>query len=76
MSTKTKQKKKTSTKYDLCCLSVMSFSYPAAPYRVYIAESTNGQVIGRYEARTFGSRAEAERWLNQNCRYWTFCHLP
>jgi hypothetical protein len=73
MATKTKARRKTSAKYDLCCMSVMPFSYPAAPYRVYIANSTNGLVVGRYEAAAFETRAEAERWLKRHCRHWTSC---
>jgi len=76
MSTKTKQKRKTSAKYDLCCLSVMHFSYPAAPYRVYIADNVNGEVVGRFEAASFATRAEAERWMKRNCRYWVLCSSP
>ncbi len=76
MSATTKRKKKTSAKYDLCCMSVMSFSYPAAPYRVYVADNTNGLVVGRFEAASFKTRAEAERWMKRNCRYWTSCNSP
>ncbi len=76
MVMKTKRKRKTSAKYDLCCLSVMPFSHPAAPYRVYVADNVNGEVIGRFEAGAFGKRAEAERWLNRNCRYWVLCSSP
>jgi hypothetical protein len=74
MSTRAKAKR--SAKYDLCCLSVMPTSYPAAPYRVYIADSTNRVVVGRYEAGAFASRAEAERWLKRHCRYWMLCNSP
>jgi len=78
MATKTKTRKrgKTSAKYDLCCMSVMPFSHPAAPYRVYIADSRNGVVTGRYEATAFKTRAEAERWLKRHCRHWTNCDSP
>lgn len=83
MSTRTRARKaarkaaKVSTKYDLCCLSVMPFSYPAAPYRVYVADrSSGGLIVSRFEAGAFGSRAEAERWLNQNCRSWRLCDSP
>jgi len=78
MSTRTKAKKdaKTSTKYDFCCLSVMLFSYPAAPYRVYVADSGNGVVMGRYEIAGFDAREKAERWLKRHCRRWKLCDSP
>ena len=76
MSAKTKQRRKTSAKYDLCCISVMPFTHPAAPYRVYIADNTNGLVVGRYEAKSFKNREQAERWLKRYCRYWTSCNSP
>jgi len=74
MSAKTKQRRKTSARYSLCCLSVMLFTYPGALYRVYVAERRgNGLVVGRQEVRGFASRTEAERWLNRNCRSWKLC---
>jgi len=74
MSTKTKQRRKTSARYGLCCLSVMLFTYPGAPYRVYVTKrSGNGLVVGRQEVRGFASRAEAEQWLKKNCRSWKLC---
>ncbi len=76
MATKTKKRRKTAAKYDLCCMSSMPFSYPAAPYRVYIADSVNGLVVGRSEAAQFKTRAEAERWMKRNCRHWTSCNSP
>jgi hypothetical protein len=77
MSTKTKQRRKTSAKYGLCCMSVMLFTYPGAPYRVYVADrSSGGLVMGRQEVMGFASRAEAERWLNKNCRSWKLCGSP
>jgi len=72
----TKTKKKTSAKYDLCCMSVMLFSYPAAPYRVYVADNVNGQIVGRFEAVSLKTKTEAERWMKRNCRYWTSCNSP
>jgi len=76
MAARTRKKRKTSTKYDLCCLSAMPFSHPGAPYRVYVADNTNGLVVGRYEAAAFKTRAEAEQWLKRHCRYWTSCNSP
>ncbi len=80
MSTRTRAEKdaKISTKYDLCCLSVIPFSYPAAPpYRVYMADwSSSGLIVGCFEAVAFRSRTKAEQWLNQNCRKWKICDTP
>jgi len=85
MSTKTKKRAKTSTRYNLCCLSVMLFSYPAAPYRVYVADSKNGVVTGRHEngvvtgrheVAGFDTRAKAEQWLKRHCRRWKQCDSP
>jgi len=71
MATKTKRRR--TAKYDLCCLSIAVFSHPVAPYRVYIADSRNGLIVGRFEAATFDTRAEAERWLRRHCRHWSLC---
>ena len=57
-------------------MSVMPFSYPAAPYRLYIADSRNGVVTGRYEVAAFDTRTQAERWLKRHCRHWTNCESP
>jgi hypothetical protein len=76
MATRTKRKRKTSTKYDLCCVSTMQFSYPAAPYRVYVASSRNGLIVGRHEVAAFETMEEAERWLRQHCRHWRLCDSP
>ena len=73
MPTKTKKRAKTSTRYNLCCLSVMPFSYPAAPYRVYVADSRNGVVTGRHEVAGFDTSAKAEQWLKRHCRRWKQC---
>ncbi len=71
MSTKTEKKKKRYIR-DLCCLRVVP-SY-GAPYRAYVAKKNKkGRIVGYNEVAWFQSRAEAERWLNQNCRQWRFC---
>ena len=76
MAMRTKRKRKTSTKYDLCCMSAMPFSYPAAPYRVYTASGRNGLIMGRHEVAAFETREEAERWLSRHCRHWRLCDSP
>jgi len=80
MAAKQKKKKKTSNRltlvYDLCCMSVMPFTHPGAPYRVYIADNKKGAVVGRYEAKSFKTRAQAERWMKRHCKVWTACDLP
>lgn len=73
---KASTRRKTSAKYDLCCMSAMPFSYPATPYRVYIADGRDGLIVGRYEAAAFEARAEAERWLRRHCRHWRLCDSP
>jgi hypothetical protein len=73
MATKTKKRRKASTKYDLCCMSIAVFSHPGAPYRVYIADGRNGLIAGRHEAAAFETRKEAERWLRRHCRHWSLC---
>jgi len=80
MAARTKRRRKSSTRrktrYDLCCMSAMPFSYPAAPYRVYVADGRDGLIVGRFEAATFETRAEAERWLRRHCRHWRLCDSP
>lgn len=74
MSARTK--KRSSRKYDLCCMSAIPFSHPAAPYRVFVADGRSGRIVGRREVAAFETRAEAERWLKRHCRHWRLCDSP
>jgi hypothetical protein len=79
MAMRTKKKRKASNRltlvYHLCCMSAKPFTHPGAPYRVYIAENKKGLVVGRYEAKSFKTRAQAERWMKRHCKIWTSCDL-
>jgi hypothetical protein len=57
-------------------MSVMRFAHPDAPYRVYIADSRNGVVTGRYKVIAFETKAETEQWLSRHCRHWRLCDSP
>jgi hypothetical protein len=72
MATKTKRRR-AFTRYELCCMSIMLISHPAAPYRVYVADGRDGKVVGRREVKSFETETEAERWLRRHCRHWTLC---
>jgi hypothetical protein len=63
-------------KYKLCCVSYMPFSYPEMPYRIYIARTNRGLVVGQHEVYSAETREDVERWAAEYCEDWVYCDSP